>query len=132
MDSKRTKRIYKGLKKVICDKWSLTKFRSYTKCFVLFKWCNKWKRKNWKNKRKLFKQVRNKKCQLKHLILEILAVVMDQKIDKGLQEQTKKKFKKKRNKKKRVEEVERLTRYFKKKNGEDWKFFEWWKKFDGY
>ena len=36
MDLGKIKRIYKGLKKIICDKWNLIRFGDYIKCFVLF------------------------------------------------------------------------------------------------
>ena len=44
------------------------------------------KEKKKKNKKRLFEQVKNKKCQLEDLILGILAVVMNWKMNKGLQE----------------------------------------------
>ena len=91
MDLGRAKKMYKKLKKAICDKWNLAKFGDCTKCFVLFEWCNRWKEKKKKKKKKLFEQVRGKKCQLEDLILRILAVAMDWGIDKKLREQMKKK-----------------------------------------
>ena len=45
MDLRGAKRMYKGMKKVIHDKWNLAKFRNCTKCFMSFEWCNKWKEK---------------------------------------------------------------------------------------
>ena len=54
MDLKEAKRMYKRLKKVICDRWSLARFGSCIWCFVLFEWCNKWKEKKRKNKKGLF------------------------------------------------------------------------------
>ena len=91
MDSEEAKRIYKKLKKAICDKQSLARFKSCTKYFMPFEWCNRWKKKKGKNKKGLFEQVKGKKYQLEDLILKILAVAMDQGMDKGLQEQAKKK-----------------------------------------
>ena len=84
MDLRGAKGTYKGLKKVICDRWSLIKFGNCIKCFVLFEWCNRWKEKKGKNKEGLYEQVRDGRCQLEDLILGILVVAVDQRIDRRL------------------------------------------------
>ena len=112
MDLEGIKRMYKRLKKAIRDKQNLAKFGNYIKCFVLFEWCNKWKKKK-KNEKKLFEQMKNKKCQLEDLILEILTVVMDWEMDKGLREWMKEK--KWEEKEMGVEKVKKLTGYLEKK-----------------
>ena len=63
--------------------------------------------------------MRGGRCQLEDLILEILTVAMDQRVDKRLQKQKKKRIKK-RNEKKKKEKMEKLTGYLRrKKNGKD-------------
>ena len=61
MDLKEIKRMYKRLKKIICDKWNLVKFGNCTWYFMPFEWCNKWKKKKEKNKKGLFEQMKNEK-----------------------------------------------------------------------